>query len=194
MQFDLLLLLDDLHLHFLGLHELAGLEFLQIIREVGLRLLHVHRRLILRDVGLIIALRLGDFRVGQELRLLPGLIRLRGTDDGVAVGLGLGDDGVAFDLGDARFAERVEVALGVADVADGEADDAEAHVAHVAGGHFLDFLGEGVAVLVNFLDRHRAENRAQMAFERLHGDVFDVVNALAQELFRTRWRWKCRRP
>jgi hypothetical protein len=29
-----------LHLHFFGLHELAGLEFLQIIREVGLRLLH----------------------------------------------------------------------------------------------------------------------------------------------------------
>jgi hypothetical protein len=57
---------------------------------------------------------------------------------------------------------------------------------HVAGGHFLDLLGEGVAVLVNFLDGHRAENRAQMAFERLHGDVFDVVGALAQELFRRR--------
>ena len=80
LQFDLLLLLDDLHLDLLGLHELAGLEFLQIISEVGLRLLLVHRRLILRDVGLIIALRLGNFRVGEELRLLPGLIGLRGTD------------------------------------------------------------------------------------------------------------------
>ncbi len=100
-----------MHLDFLGLHELAGLEFLQIIREVGLRLLLVHRRLILRDIGLIIALRLGDFRVGCELRLLPGLLGLRGTDQRIAVGLGLGDDGVAFDLGDARFAERVEVTL-----------------------------------------------------------------------------------
>ena len=182
----MLLLLDDLHLNFLGLHELAGLEFLQIIREVGLRLLLVHRRLVLRDVGLVIALRLGNFRVGDELRLLPRLIRLRGPNLRIAVGLGLGDDGVAFDLGDARFAEGVEVALGVADVADGETDDAEAHVGHVAGGHFLDLLGEGVAVLVNFLDRHRAENRAQMAFERLHGDVFDVVNAFAEKLFGSR--------
>jgi len=73
----------------------------------------------------------------------------------------------------------------VADVADGKADNAEP-CAHVAGGHFLDFLGEGVAVLVNFLDRHRAENRAQMTFERLHGDVFDVVHALAEELLRRR--------
>ena len=124
LQFDLLLLLHDADLDFLGLHQLAGLEFLQIIRQVGLRLLHVHGRLILRDVGLVIALRLGDFRVGQELRLLAGLIRLRGADDGIAISFGLRDDGVAFDLGDARFAQGVEIALRVADVADGEADDA----------------------------------------------------------------------
>ena len=60
----------------------------------------------------------------------------------------------------------------------------EAHVRHVAGGHFLDFLGEGVAVLVNFLDGHRAENGAQMAFERLRGDVADFIGALAEKLFR----------
>ncbi len=91
--------------------------------------------------------------------------------------------GVAFDLGDARFAQGVEVALAVANVADGEADDAQAHVGHVAGGHFLDFGGEGVAVLVNVLDRHRAENGAQMAFEGLRGDVLDFVDGLAQDLF-----------
>ena len=111
LQLDLLLLLDDVDLDFLGLHELAGLVLLQIVGEVGLGLLLVHRRLVLRDVRLIIALRLGDLRVGGELRFLPGLRRLRGLDHRIAVGLGLGDDGVAFDLGDARFAERVEVAL-----------------------------------------------------------------------------------
>ncbi len=66
LQLDLLLLLDDLHLHFLGFHELAGLEFLQIVREVGLGFLLVHRGLVLRDVALVIALRLGDFRVRQR--------------------------------------------------------------------------------------------------------------------------------
>ena len=55
---------------------------------------------------------------------------------------------------------------------------------HVAGGHFLHLLGEGVAVLVNFLDGHRAENGAQMAFQRLRGDVADFVGGFAQKLFR----------
>ena len=131
---------------------------------------------------LIIALRLGDFRIGGKLRLLPGLRRLRRSDHRIAVGLGLRDLRVALDLRDARLAERVEITLRVADVANGEADDAQAHVRHVAGGDFLHLRGEGVAVLVNFLDRHRAENRAQMTFERLHGDVLDFVRAPCSEI------------
>src|SRR5207247_4429596 len=51
-----------------------------------------------------------------------------------------------------------------------------------AGGHFLHLRGEGVAVLVNFLDGHRPEDGAQMAFEGLHGDILDFLNALAEEL------------
>ena len=121
-------------------------------------------------------------RVGRELGFLPRLRGLGGLDHRVAVGLGLGDLRVAFDLGDARLAQRVEVALAVADVADGEADDAQAHVRHVAGGHFLHLRGEGIAVLVDVLHRHRAEDRAQMAFQGLHGDVLDLLGALAQEL------------
>ena len=46
LQLDLFLLLDDLHLHFFGLHELAGLEFLQIVGEVGFGFLLVHHGLI----------------------------------------------------------------------------------------------------------------------------------------------------
>ena len=133
-------------------------------------------------MDLIIALRLGDLGVRGELGFLPGLGGLGRFDHRVAVGFGLGDRGVAFDLGDARFAQGVEVALAVADVADGEADDAQTHVRHVARGDFLDLRGEGVAVLVNILDGHRAENRAQMAFERLRRDVLDLIGGLAEEL------------
>jgi len=186
LQFDLFLVLDDADLDFLGLDQLAGFEFLQIIGEVGLGLLHVHGGLVLGDVGLVIALGLGDFGVGGELGLLAGLLGLGGADLGIPVGFGLGDDGVALDLGDAGFAQGIQIALPVADVADGEADDGEAHVGHVAGGHFLDFGGEGVAVLVDFLDGHGAENGAQMALEGLHGDVLDVIHGLAQKLFRRR--------
>ena len=131
---------------------------------------------------MIIPLRLGDLGVGQEFGLLPGLGGLRGTDHGVPVRFGLGDVGVAFDLGDARFAQGVQVALRVANIADGKADNAHAHVGHVAGGDFLDFGGEGVAVLVNILHGHGAQNGAQMAFQSLRGDVLDFVNGLAQDL------------
>jgi len=49
-----------------------------------------------------------------------------------------------------------EITLRVADIANREAHDAETHVRHVAGGNFLHLRGERVAVLVNFLHRHRA--------------------------------------
>ena len=142
LQLDLLLFVNDTDLHLLGLDQLAGLEFLQIVSQVRLRFLLIDGGLEAGDVGLVIALRSRDLGVGEEFRLLSGLRGLRRADHGVAVGFGLGDDGVALDLGDARFAEGVEVALAVADVADGETDDAQAHVGHVAGGDFLDFGGE----------------------------------------------------
>ena len=56
------------------------------------------------DVGLVVALGLGDLGIGGELGFLTGLLGLGGADLGIAVGLGLGDDGVALDLGDAGFA------------------------------------------------------------------------------------------
>ena len=104
-------------------------------------------------------------RVGGEFGFLAGLGGLRGTNHRVAVGFGLGDDGVAFDLGDSRFAQSVEITLAVADVANGEADDTHAHVGHVTGGDFLDFRGKSVAVLVNVFNGHCAENGAQDALQ-----------------------------
>ena len=47
---------------------------------------------------------------------------------------------------------------------------------------FLNFLGEGVAVLINLLDGHRAKDGAQMAFECLRGDVADFIGAFPQKL------------
>jgi uncharacterized protein YbjT (DUF2867 family) len=41
-----------------------------------------------------------------------------------------------------RLAQRVEIPLFVPDVANGEADDPQPHVGHVAGRHFLDFRSE----------------------------------------------------
>ena len=178
----MLLLLDDIDLHLFSLHKLARLVLLQIVSQVRFGLLLIHRRLVLGDVRLVIPLGLGNPRIRYKLRFLPRLDRLGRFDHRIAIGLGLGDLRVAFDLGDPRLAQCVEVALAVLDVPDGEADNAQAHVGHVARRHLLDLLGEGVPVLVNVFHRHRAQNRAQMPFQRLHGDVLDGLGVLAQEL------------
>jgi hypothetical protein len=179
LQLDLLLLLNDVDLDLLGLNQLAGLVFLQVIGEVGLGFALVHRRpgTAPRSSG-IIALGLGNLAVGGELGFLAGLLSLGGANLRVTIGLGLRDDGVAFDLGDAGLAQRIEVALVVADVANGEAHDAQAHVGHVAGGDLLHFGGEGIPVLVDVLDSHRAQDRAQVTLQGLGRDVLDFITPL----------------
>ena len=101
--------------------------------------------------------------------------------DGLLGGHGLGDRGRALDLGDPRLAERLEVAVLVADVADREGVDAEAHVREVAGRDLLDLLGELVAVLVDVLDRQRAEDGAQVALHGLERDLRDLLGFLPRK-------------
>jgi len=93
LQLDLLLLLDDLHLDFLAFTSWPVLNSANHTRGRPAPFARSPSPGIARR-WIDIALRLGDFRVGQELRLLPGLIRLRGTDDGIAISFGLRDDGV----------------------------------------------------------------------------------------------------
>ncbi len=81
-------------------------------------------------------------------------------------------------------AERVEVAVGIADVANGKRVNHQTHVGEVGGGDFLDALGEHVPVLIDLLDRHGAADRAEVAFERLEGDVRNLLPPHAQEAFR----------
>ena len=194
---DLLGALDDLDLQLLFADVLPGLRLLQGVGEFGLGLARVRLLLVARLLDAEVPLGGGD----AGLRLEPGrflvAVGLRGHDGGVALGLGAADGGVArrlrlADLGVARdfrralAAQRVEVALVVADVADGEAHDFEAHVGHVGPGHLADALGERFAVLINVLDRHGAEDGALGPFERLQGDLRDLALGLADELLRRR--------
>ena len=52
------------------------------------------------------------------------MLRLGRPDHGVPIRFGLGNNGVALDLGNAWFAEGFEVSLIIANVPNGEADDA----------------------------------------------------------------------
>jgi hypothetical protein len=67
---------------------------------------------------LIVLGALGDLGLGPEFGRFPFLARLGTLDGGVAGGVGLADGGVALDLGGASLAQRVEIALVVADVLD----------------------------------------------------------------------------
>ena len=144
-------------------------------------------------VGLLLAAHavgvgLGDRGVALGLGLLGQPLRLGLALARLALGVGLGDGGLlggdrlgdgrrALDLGDARLAQRLEVAVLVADVADGEGVDAQPHVGEVAGRDLLHLLRELVAVLVDVLDRQRAEDGAQVALHRLQRDLGDLLRA-----------------
>src|SRR5207302_490503 len=84
------------------------------------------------------ALGLRNFGVGGEFGFLAGLGGLRRTNHGIAIGFRLGDLGVPLDLGNPRFAQCFEIALTVANIADGKADNRQPHVGHVPGCDFLN--------------------------------------------------------
>ena len=77
---------------------------------------------------------------------------------------------------------------------DGEADDLKTHLGHVRRRVLAHKARKVLAVLVDFLDRQRAENGAQVALQRLQNRVVDLLRILAQErLQRLRAPVRCRR-
>ena len=136
-------LFNDHNLNFFRLDCLIGLVFLQIISQIGFGLLLIDVDLISGFFNLKVLIGFGHLRVGLEFGLLTGLMGLRTTDQSVAIGVCLSDDGISFHLGDARFSQGVQVAVVVTDIANSERVNAQAHVRQIARGHFLDFLREG---------------------------------------------------
>ena len=107
---------------------------------------------------------------------------MRGLDDRFLLGLGLGDGRVALGGGDLGLAQGIDVALGVADVLEGEGQHGQAHLGEVPLDGLDDAAGELLAAAVDLLDRHAADDLADLAFEDVDGHVADAVAADAQEL------------
>jgi len=143
------LLLNDLDLHLLLLHLLLGGVFLHVVGQIRLGLLRGDRGLVLRRLGLVVPLSLPDLGFGHEPRGLPFLVGLRRTGHGIPLRFGLTDGRVALDLCGSRLAQGVQIALIVADIADGKGHDTHAHVGHVRSGLLLHALGELVSLLVD---------------------------------------------
>ena len=93
----------------------------------------------------------------------------------------LADDGVTFDLRGALLAERVEVALLVADLLDRQDVDVDAHLLQIDGRLVGHLLCEGLPVRVDLFDRQRAEDRAQVAFERLEDHALDLLGGMPRK-------------
>src|SRR5690606_39430198 len=103
------------------------------------------------------------------------LERERGFDLRVAVCLGLADLGIALYFGGSAFTESVEVALFVRDLLDGEGVHADAHFFKVTGCLGCELLGEAEAVVIDLFDGERAEDGAEVAFERLEDKLVELL-------------------
>ena len=113
------------------------------------------------------------------MALLAGL---GGADLRVALGLRLGDGGVAHLLLDVAGRHGLHDHVIVGEVLDGDVDNLKAHVAHVGRGRLGGLRRELVAVLHKVRDGHAADDLAHVALEHLRGDGRDVGGLPAQEL------------
>ena len=131
---------------------------------------------------LIVALGLGDRRVGLEPGGLALLVSGSFLDAGIPLGLGFANRRVPLHLRGPANAKGLEVSLLVLDVTDREADDLQPHVGHVGGRNVSNLLRKSHAIAVNVLDRHRSQDGALLTFERLQGDFGDLCRGLTQKL------------
>ena len=105
------------------------------------------------------------------------------ADGGVALGFGGGDLGVALDAGHVGAAHVRDVFVLVADLADGEADDFESHLAHVVHAGGTHALGDHLGLFDDLLDGKLADDAAQMAFHDEADEAFALVGRFGEELF-----------
>ena len=181
---DLDLFGDDLLLHDVGL-ELVGFVGLGLLTACGfgeLGLLDV-------EVALGFGL-LGEGEgFGEDALLIGGGFGYGGfaqsygaADGGVALGFGGGDLGVALDAGYVGAAHVGDVLVLVADLADGEGDDFEAHLAHVVHAGGAHALGYHLGLFDDLLDGELADDAAEMAFHDEADEAFALVGGLGEEL------------
>ncbi len=200
---DLLLLDPDLDRLLLQLVRHVGVGLLQVRFALlfgdGLRRLEVRDlgrpprgRLRFRLAPVLVRLCFSDRGVALGLGLLRELLRFRLPFPRLALRIGLrdhrllgrdgfGDGRGALYFRDARFSEGLEIAVLVADIADGEGVDSEAHVREVPGGDLLHLLRELIAVLVDVLDAERAQDRPQVALHRFERDLGDLLGRFSEE-------------
>ena len=190
---DLLLLLDLLDLDLFGddllLHD-VGLE---LVGFVGLGLLTAGGFGELRLLDVEVALGFGLFGegegLGEDALLIGGGFGYGGfaesdgaADGGVALGFGGGDLGVALDAGYVGAAHVGDVLVFVADLADGEGDDFEAHLAHVVHAGGAHALGDHLGLFDDLLDGELADDAAEVAFHDEADEAFALVGGFGEEL------------
>ena len=160
----------------LFLQHLAHALLLDLVGLVGLGLLLVGLDLVagLQQRQLLVLL--GDGGLGLHLGLVALLLRLRTGDGRVALLLHHVLDGHGLD----------DLAVLVGEVLDGQVDDLKAHVAHVAHGGLDGFLGELVAVLHQFRDRHLTDDLTHIAFQHVLCQGLDLFGIVMQQLLCSR--------
>ncbi len=176
---DGLLLLHKADLGFLELDGLAQAVALELIGVIGLGLFLVDGRQRFGLFGFVLPLGLGDEGLGLQAGHFGFLAGLGGSDDGLLLPLGLGDGGVALGCRDDRFAEGVEIALGIGEFLERESQQEDAHAGELILGRIHDALVEFRTAPVDLLHRHRPDDFPHLALQDGHRHVADTVLAHA---------------
>ena len=110
-----------------------------------------------------------------------------GTLDGdIAIGFGGGHFGIALDAGDVRAAHVGDVLVFVTHFLYGEADDFEAHLAHVIGAGGAHTSADHFRFFDDLLDGELADDAAEMAFHHQTDQAITLGGRFGQEIVRRR--------
>ena len=148
-----------------------------------LLLLGLGNRFELRSADAELVLLLDDVLVGLHRGDLGSLAGGRLGRLGLSHPFGFGHTGLLDDLGRESTADRVEVLVVVGDVLDLHHVKLETQRLDVVVGFVDQLMRELQPVLVDLFRRQRGEYTAQVGFERLLGDLADLLGGTVEEAF-----------
>jgi hypothetical protein len=130
-------------------------------------------------------------RLGHDALLIGLRLSNRGfpqgngaLDRGIAIRLGGGHVGIAFDAGDVRAPHVGDVLVFVPDFLDGKRDYVQAHLVHIVGAGRTHAVGDHLGLFDDLLHRELSDDSPQVSLHYQANQSVALLRAFGQELLR----------